>query len=91
MPGFSQHSGVLGDREVVLPRTTPGGSEVNTSSVDQTLAEGWNGTGWSAESTPDAGTSTNDLFNVTCNRAACIAVGDYPNGSPLPQTLGESH
>jgi len=67
------------------------GSYVNASSVNQTLAEGWNGTSWSVESTPDASTSTNYLFNVTCNGALCKAVGDYVNGSSIPQSLVESH
>ncbi len=67
------------------------GSYVNGSSVNQTLAEGWNGTSWSVESTPDASANTNYLFNVTCNGALCKAVGDYLNGSSIPQTLVESH
>ncbi len=66
------------------------GSDENGSSVNQTLAESWNGASWSLESTPDASTNTNYLYNVACNGALCKAVGTYLNGSALHQTLVES-
>ncbi len=66
------------------------GSYVNGSSVNQTLAEAWNGTSWSLESSPNGSTNTNYLFNVTCTGASCKAVGTYLNGSSIHQSLIES-
>jgi hypothetical protein len=44
---------------------------------DQTLVEAWNGVGWTSQSSPDPGASSNQLFGVTCTSArACLAVGD---------------
>jgi len=43
----------------------------------QTLAEQWNGTAWSVQTTPDEGTAVHNwLYSVSCTAAnACIAVG----------------
>ena len=56
-----------------------------------TLAEGWNGTAWQVQSTPNpAGGSDNTLIGVSCGAAgACLAVGSYFSGhgdSPLAET-----
>jgi hypothetical protein len=55
------------------------------------LAEGWNGTAWKVQSTPDpAGGSDDTLSGVSCGAAgACLAVGGYYSGdgdSPLAET-----
>jgi len=55
------------------------GSYVNSSGVQQTLAERWNGTGWAIQATPNQGTSV--LSGVSCTSAtACTAVGQTNNG-----------
>jgi hypothetical protein len=47
-----------------------------------TLAERWNGTAWTVESTPNpAGGSNDALAGVSCGApGACVAVGGYYNG-----------
>jgi len=63
------------------------------SSGDQfPLAEGWDGTGWSVQSTPAFGNGgVTGLLGVSCVSAAwCMAVGGYdPVGSNVPSTLAE--
>jgi hypothetical protein len=62
------------------------GSDHNTSGVDVTLAERWNGTAWQREATPNpAGDTTSSvaptLTGVSCPTAAfCVAVGNYQSG-----------
>jgi hypothetical protein len=42
----------------------------------KTLVESWNGTAWSFVSSPDQGSSANDLYGVSCTSAtSCQAVG----------------
>jgi hypothetical protein len=51
-----------------------GSSSTGTTSV--TLAEAWNGTGWTAQTTPNAAGNINHLDGVSCTAAtACMAVG----------------
>ncbi len=58
-------------------------------SPGMTLVEQWNGTSWSIVSSPNDGTGTNDLDDVSCSGASsCWAVGDYESGT-LDQTLAE--
>jgi hypothetical protein len=59
-------------------------------SVDQTLAEQWNGTTWSVVASPDTGPGlANDLYGVTCTSVTwCVAVGSADTGDAL-QTLVE--
>jgi hypothetical protein len=67
------------------------GIQFNSANVIQTLAERWNGTKWSVVPSPDKGTSTNYLNNVSCATArACTAVGVYVNSAGTVQTLAES-
>jgi hypothetical protein len=55
------------------------GDYTTKSSNDQTLAERWNGTSWSAQATPDQQPSTQNEFEaVACPSAStCTAVGYY--------------
>ena len=50
---------------------------------DVTLAERWNGTKWSVQHTPNpAGATSSELDGISCaSGSACIAVGDYGNGT----------
>jgi hypothetical protein len=54
------------------------------------LAEGWDGTAWSIQPTPNPVGATNGLFDaVSCSSAvSCTAVGDYNNNSGIV-TLAE--
>jgi hypothetical protein len=54
-----------------------------TSTVRSTLAERWNGTKWSIETTPNpTGAPSSELHGVSCTASgACTATGQYYNGS----------
>jgi hypothetical protein len=57
---------------------------VGTSKTPETgtLAERWNGTEWSLQSTPNQGSSINELRGVSCSSSSeCTAVGVYWSGS----------
>jgi hypothetical protein len=57
----------------------------------RTLAERWDGTGWSVESTPDPGdASLTALYGVSCAAAtSCIAVGSSTDASGHETALAE--
>jgi hypothetical protein len=63
------------------------GYTFNSSFVEQTLIEKWNGTSWSIVSSPDTGASQdNFLWGVSCPAASfCMADGYYddPSGNQL--------
>lgn len=57
---------------------------------DRTLAESWNGSTWSAASTPDRGSRANNLEAVSCPTSShCVAVGYNEKKSGDGQTLIE--
>jgi hypothetical protein len=68
------------------------GYSANSSGVEMTLAEAWNGTSWSIQPTPNpAGAFLSSLYGVSCASAeACIAVGDYGASSGAELTLVEA-
>ena len=61
------------------------------ASTTRTLAEAWNGTSWTIQSTPvPAGSTTSQLNGVSCTSAsACIAVGSFTKASTT-RTLAEA-
>ncbi len=67
------------------------GHYLNSSSVEVTLAERWNGKEWSLQETPNpTGAKSAALASVSCSGAeACTAVGHYVNSSGKEVTLGE--
>jgi hypothetical protein len=67
------------------------GQDDNTSGTGVTLAESWNGSAWSAGTTPNPATSTGaSLAGVSCALAAtCTAVGSYTTASGVTLTLAE--
>jgi hypothetical protein len=72
------------------------GSYVNSSGSEVTLAEIWNGTSWSVQSTPNPSQATaTALSSVSCISATlCTAVGDYSHVVGLlttVSTLAESY
>jgi len=65
------------------------GDYINSSGVELTMAERWNGTSWSILPTPSAA-SGSALAGVSCTTAsACTAVGYYVNASGVNMTLVE--
>jgi hypothetical protein len=55
-----------------------------------TVAEAWNGSTWTIQTTPNpSGSSYADLVGVSCTAAGCTAVGNYDTSSDLDSTLAE--
>jgi hypothetical protein len=67
------------------------GSYRNTSGVTTTLAEAWNGSVWTRQTTPPPTAAQQSLLlGVSCTSgSACTAVGDYTDSSGHLLTLGE--
>ena len=72
---------------------TATGAYLNNSGVDVTLAEGWNGTKWAVQTTPNpSGALDSELEGVSCPSAtACTAAGYYDNSSGFYVTLAEHY
>ena len=90
-PSGSTYSELEG---VACPSTTrciAAGYETNSSGVRVALAESWNGSTWSIQSTPNPGGPTGSLlFNVACpTTTQCTAVGYYTMSSGAKVTLAE--
>ena len=67
------------------------GSYTNGSGTEVTLAESWNGSSWSIQSTPNpSGAKAARLSGVSCSALTCTVVGSYTNGSGTEATLSES-
>ena len=71
---------------------TATGGYTDGSGAGETLAEEWNGTAWSVQSTPNpAGATFGGLFEVACTSpSACMAVGTWQHNSKTYDTLAES-
>jgi hypothetical protein len=66
------------------------GDYYNSSGVDQTLIEAWNGTSWSIVPSPNRGTKGDGLTGVSCvSASSCKAVGSYLDAAGAYQTLVE--
>jgi hypothetical protein len=67
------------------------GSAVNNSGITVTLAEAWNGTTWTIQTTPNpTGAIDSELDGVSCISAtACTAVGNSTDGAGTATTLAE--
>ncbi len=67
------------------------GDAVTSAGASVTLAERWNGTAWSVQSTPSpSGAAVSYLEGVACTSAtACTAVGHYVSSAGVPVTLAE--
>jgi hypothetical protein len=94
-PSGNQDSELAGVSCPSATSCTAAGDYDNRSSTDVTLAEHWNGTKWTLQSTPnpnpsDAGASA--LKGVSCSSAtACTAVGPYIKRSGAEPTLAERY
>src|SRR5207302_64415 len=81
-------------RAVSCPSTTlctAVASYTNSSGVDVTLAERWNGSSWTIQSTPNpTGARSSVLYGVSCiSTTLCTAVGSYVNSSGVTVPLAE--
>jgi hypothetical protein len=67
------------------------GFYANSSGVEVTLAEHWNGTKWAIQPTPNpSGSQDSNLYGVSCTSAkACTAAGYYYSRSDSDLTLAE--
>ena len=61
------------------------------SGTEETLAEVWDGSTWSIQTTPDpSGSSASGLSGVSCSSGGdCVAVGYYDDSSGIQQALAE--
>jgi hypothetical protein len=67
------------------------GRDRNSSGTEVTLAERWNGTEWTLQSTPNpSGATESELRGVSCTSStACIAIGRYVNSLGTKVSLAE--
>src|SRR5580692_7931135 len=66
------------------------GYYLNSSGMTETLAETWNGTGWSVANSPNKGTTGDTLDGISCvDSTDCTAVGEYNKRSGDLKTLIE--
>ena len=68
------------------------GRYINSSGIEVTLAERWNGTNWTIQATSNpSGAKWSRLADVACTSAtSCTAVGSYENSGSVRMTLAES-
>lgn len=91
-PTGATNSSLLGVSCTSSTACTAAGYYFNSSGVRVTLAESWNGSTWSIQSTPNrTGATGNILLGVSCTSStACTAVGgDFPSGGGPQETLVE--
>ena len=78
----------------LIPNTSTlwtAGIFTGSSGIYQTLAENWNGVGWSAIASPNASTNTNLLNSVTAISATdAWVVGNYIDNNGVSQALIEN-
>lgn len=88
-PAGAVLSSLQGVECVSAGQCTAVGLYLDGSSVQHSLAEGWNGTSWSLQSVPDpAGATDPVLQDVSCSAgSACSAVGQYTSGVPHTEPL----
>jgi hypothetical protein len=66
------------------------GNYHNSTGAMVTLAERWNGTAWSVQTTPNpTGATSISLAGVSCVSSVCAAVGSYTNSTGTVVTLVE--
>jgi hypothetical protein len=66
------------------------GSYQASSGAQKILAEGWNGTTWAVQPTPDPAGDNPALDAVSCAApGTCVAVGDYSTDAGVQKTLSE--
>ena len=91
-PVGSTGTRLLGVSCVAGGTCTAVGGYGNPAGVGLTLAESWDGTAWSIETTPNPpGSTGSGLLSVSCASATtCTGVGDYDSGSDTVLSLAEA-
>jgi hypothetical protein len=91
-PSGANLSGLQGVSCLSASACTVVGYSFNTSGNEFTLAERWNGSHWSIESTPSPGVYGPQLFAVSCpTSTSCTAVGSYQAVVSGPQQTLVEH
>jgi hypothetical protein len=90
-------AGGRGSQLIAVSCPTPGacstaGLNANSTGTPLPLAEGWNGTTWAIQATPNpSGAKISGLDAVSCPaKSACTAVGNYNSTPTVSSTLAES-
>jgi hypothetical protein len=87
----TNNNGLFGVSCVSASRCVAVGSYFNSSKIQRTLIEMWNGTSWKNVSSPNVGTHPNELLGVSCpSSTRCIAVGYEDGSGTVDRTLVES-
>jgi hypothetical protein len=91
-PSGAQESYLIGVSCISASACTAVGEYSDSSNAEFAVAEGWNGTSWSVEATPDPSGAEGSLFNgVACNPdGTCTAVGGYTDSSGASDSLAEA-
>ena len=90
-PAGSTGSSLSGVSCTSAAACTAAGSYTDSAGTTLTLAEGWDGTSWSIQATPNPACPVGSFLNgVSCTSAtACTAAGDTINGAGNAVTLAE--
>ena len=91
-PSGAQGSALGGVSCTSASACTAVGEYLNSSGVTVILAEKWNGTSWSIETTPDPTDAQESVLDgVSCSSATkCTAVGGYVDSSGVTMPLAEA-
>jgi hypothetical protein len=91
VPGGAQESLLLQVSCTTATTCTAAGEYKNSSGILVTLAERWNGTEWTIQTTPNPSGAKESILNgITCvSSTECEAVGHYINSSGVKVTLAE--
>ena len=86
-PSGAAAGGLTGVSCTSVSACTAVGDYTDAHGIQLTLAEGWNGTTWAVQSTPNPYTLTGDVLEgVSCTSASvCTAVGVDGYGAPLAE------
>ena len=92
VPSGAENSNLTGVACTSTNACTAVGNYNDSSGTEDTLAEAWNGTSWSVETTPaPSGAEGSNLTGVACTSTnACTAVGNYNDSSGTEDTLAEA-
>ena len=87
-------SSSLSDVSCGAAQACSGVGQFDAGNGDQTLAEAWNGTSWTFETTPSPpGATASSLSGISCTSAqstACIAVGDDTNSGGTSDVISDA-
>jgi hypothetical protein len=89
-PTGAQNSSLSGVSCTSATSCTAVGNYTNSGGTEVTLAETWNGTTWTAQTTPNPTGTSASLSGTSCTSGtACTAVGSYVSSSGIYMMLAE--